>query len=270
MENYIKGQTLKLVSWNVLNPAYAQKERYGEATHAWLDWPVRRPALLAELRALDADIYCLQEVTQAIAREIQVALGGAGAYDLLWSPRKTGSDDGCATLWRAAGLELVAYSVATLLDGAHIVQAILLRDPHSGVRVRVCNTHINWETRLRDIPALLAQLDAGFASETPTPMILVGDFNAERSEPWYAALGEAGFRDAWQEATTLHISDTHTFSNGGLVENKWVDFALVHGPLVVESVGLGFAGCDNRALPSERCPSDHLPLIVRFTVTSGR
>jgi endonuclease/exonuclease/phosphatase family metal-dependent hydrolase len=269
------GGTLPLgiTTWNVLNSGYEVADRYHAAAHPFLSWQTQGRADRAcrHIVSLASDIYCLQEVNQAMAAHIHTALGGANKYHLIWAPRTPKDarvEDGCAVLYRVDdGIELQSHFVWHYNStGKHIFLAChFLCD---SVPLWVVNTHVNWETRDADLMALQYQLNhhQNFIGECAK--VVVGDFNAERSEPWYRALSDNHLVDA-----LLNHRDDWPYSyNSGLLA-KWVDYVLLHhlSAETLDHICLGDCWTsvpqfNHTALPSAEVPSDHLSLTVTLTL----
>lgn len=250
---------VKLTSWNILNPAYAHRHYYGEKSMPHLEWDKRRPLMMKFLSVLQSDVYCLQESTEAIAADVKRSLPD---HDISWTRRKKGSDDGCATLWRSSRFDKVYENVIHHPNGTHVILAILLRERETRAMFWCCNTHVNYETREDDLVKMLFMMntDLRFAR---LPIVVVGDFNAERNESWYQSLQPNGFRDTWDGRDMK--ANQFTFSNGGVIPNKWVDYILVRGNIEPVEVQLGLWDPECHDLPSSTVPSDHLPLTLWFT-----
>ena len=54
---------IKIVSYNVLGPKQALTDKHAYSNFKWRKWPYRKERIFEELRAYDADVICLQEVT---------------------------------------------------------------------------------------------------------------------------------------------------------------------------------------------------------------
>ncbi len=55
---------MKVVTYNILGPIQAQSEKHDYASIELRDWFHRRDELFTEFVSLNADIFCLQEVSQ--------------------------------------------------------------------------------------------------------------------------------------------------------------------------------------------------------------
>jgi len=101
------------------------------------------------------------------------------------------------------------------------------------------------------------------------PKIAMGDFNAEANEKWYTHLPEFGIIDAVQS----HHGKLPDFTyNSGKGNSKYIDFFLLWN-INKESVQDVFVGIDPinpvdysaiKYMPSEKVPSDHLPVTIKI------
>src|SRR5690606_39103337 len=96
------------VSYNILANAYVEPDRYPLSTAADLEPVARRSRLLASLRELDADLYCLQEVEADAHADIAAALGPAFESVVALRPNRP---DGCASFWRRDRFALEGHEV---------------------------------------------------------------------------------------------------------------------------------------------------------------
>jgi len=259
--------TLSITTWNVLNQGYECEDYYTKEAHPFLHWNEGRGERAgAYLAKLDSDIYCLQEVSQAMASEIHASLGKE-KYELLWKARSLPGDkveDGCAIIYKKEELLMMSDFVVRYESGKHIFMACLFY--HNDKLLWVVNTHVNWTSREADLLFLQREITTNrYFGESPK--VVMGDFNAERHEAWYQALKENGIVDALYTLTHLPYS----YNSGKMA--KWIDFFLLHRipAQAVQKVCVGnnWTMGDNftdTALPNRDVPSDHLPVTVLLTI----
>jgi endonuclease/exonuclease/phosphatase family metal-dependent hydrolase len=163
-------------------------------------WFDRLPLLLADMAVLQPDVLGLQEVVYVMQQDRLIGAAGEGRYDAVrgWAGRPeygnslllkgplsaTDTDTGRLDL----GLQRSAQRATIALPG--------------GAEVRVVVTHLHHLTdgaaeRDAQASALLGWL-AGLPAVSAT--IVMGDFNANPTEPTYARMRESGFRSAYAEA----------------------------------------------------------------------
>jgi endonuclease/exonuclease/phosphatase family metal-dependent hydrolase len=131
--------------------------------------------------------------------------------------------------------------------------------------------HVTGDESARDEQArLLVEWLAGTgATDGVAGTIVVGDFNAEPSEPTHGRMRAAGFRSAFAEANG-HEPDVTWPSGleGPAIDTDGppgcLDYIWVRGAIAVESCRLAF---DRAAVGDPGLyPSDHLGLSARLTV----
>ena len=261
---------LRITTWNALNPFYENEEYYTKEAHPYLHWDEgRRERALAYLKPLDSDVYCLQEVRPDVAHLLHHALGKE-TYTLVWHARTPDGDsepDGCATLYRTSRLVLAEKIIWRYKSRRHIFMACLFACDADRVPLWIVNTHVNYMTREQDLAALQRKLTRGKKFVTGSKVI-VGDFNARRSEDWYQLLGENGIIDTMSE----HQRNQWSYSYKSGHDAKWIDYILLHrlppDSVVRVFVDIEFPRFNDTALPNERVPSDHMPLtaVIRLRV----
>jgi len=232
-------------------------------------WPERLPLLLADMAALQPDVIGLQEVVFAVEQDRILGASGPAEYQThrAWAGRpeygnatllRTGLTGGAgerldlghnrSALWlpiMASGGEAFAFVVT------HLHHAV----PDEAIREEQAIALIRW---LADKPA-------------PEARIVVGDFNAEPTEPAYARMTEAGFRSAHREANGAEPAVTwpsgiqapgmDTDGDPGCLDYIWVQ-----GAIEVESCRVTF----DRPAASDQTlyPSDHFGLAARLRIGS--
>ncbi|MFN8609330.1 MAG: endonuclease/exonuclease/phosphatase family protein [Vulcanimicrobiota bacterium] len=227
---------MRLVSYNVLANAYVRPDFYRECAAEALQPGARRARLVERIRALRADILCLQEAEADLIAE----LGLPGRFF-----KKSGDrPDGCAILTDLQG----SWSQHHYSDGSgHGL--LILNLPG----LTVATTHIKWDPPQARPGYGLGQIQEALG-RLNGPAILCGDFNCECSDPILLKCLEAGLSDAFAE-----VAPNHTFVKAG--QPRRIDFVLHSYELPVHALPMkpvrGF-------LPDLEEPSDHLPLIVEL------
>jgi endonuclease/exonuclease/phosphatase family metal-dependent hydrolase len=184
------------------------------------DWAARLPLLVAALKAADADVIALQEVLEDAnvglpnqARTLADALSAAGApyrmrfvsTDAEGAPRRYGN----AILTR---LPVVGEDSRKLQPLDDYRTALRVRVEFHGRRIDIVDTHLAWQA---DAQAVRARQIADLLSWLPqdgTPLIVMGDFNAEQSDAGLATLTGVRFFSALPRGatdTTLNPAKGH-------------------------------------------------------------
>jgi endonuclease/exonuclease/phosphatase family metal-dependent hydrolase len=235
----------------------------------------RMPLLAEGLAALAPDAVGLQEVDRR--RDVDRSLAG-DRYEV-WRAAE-GTPASYPRHWDASSL-LVARSAGTVeahaaarLTHKRIVQRLLLRTS-GGARVCIANTHLHHPgggpgatARLRQVRDVIRFLDEQPSEAT----VLLGDLNGEADEPFFEALGDAGFRSAY---AAVHGREPERTFPSGLISGGMspeppvaIDYVLTRG--AVEPVAATVAWC--RPSPSDPTlfPSDHFGVAADLVIGSSR
>jgi endonuclease/exonuclease/phosphatase family metal-dependent hydrolase len=227
-------------------------------------WDERLPLLLADMRALQPDLIGLQEVVFPLQQDRLMGGAGAAAYRTLRGDPEE-AEIGNSLLVQ----ERIPISKVKRLElglGRYAIGATL--ELPSGVRVRAVVTHLHHVVAEREIRAtqagvLEAWLDGGSGHDAA---VVIGDFNAEPSEPAYARMLAAGFRSAHAEVNGTEPAVT--WPSGlqppapGNYDPGCFDYIWLRGAVAAESCGLVF---DRPAFDDPGLlPSDHFGLAARL------
>jgi endonuclease/exonuclease/phosphatase family metal-dependent hydrolase len=232
-------------------------------------WPERLPLLLADMAALQPDVIGLQEVVLAVEQDRILGASGAARYET--HRASAGRPEyGNATLLR----EGFTAGAGERLDLGHNRSALWLPvTAPGGEAFAFVVTHLHHVVpdeaiREEQVIALTRWLAA---KPAPEARIVVGDFNAEPTEPAYARMTEAGFRSAHREANGTEPAVTwpsgiqapgmDTDGDPGCLDYIWVK-----GPIDLESCRVTFdrPAADDPTL----FPSDHFGLAARLRIGS--
>ena len=260
-----------VASYNVLATAYVPHTRYRRTPRMVLDPAWRIPALVQHVTDLGADVICLQEVelgTFAALKSRLSSLGYAAQY-----PRKTGGKpDGCATFYRPHEFELIAARSVEFADGdqgqahsGHITLIVSLR--MAGRVIGIANTHLAWDppgilhaARLGYRQALQLLNECQTMAPTCDGWLICGDLNATPDSEIIATLESAGFQYA-------HAGLTHAYTCKVNSEVKMIDY-LFHSCNFRAEPERVLRISDQSVLPSAEQPSDHVPIVARFSWTA--
>jgi len=254
-----------VATYNVLANAYVEPEWYPEVPKPLLEPERRRAALVARLEAVNADVWCFQEVEQETADAFTSALTARG-YQGRWQRKGSGRPDGCATFWR--GATLLEASTLYYDDGpggakssGHL--ALLTRLDFGGRELGVVNTHLKWDEPTK--PPMerwcvrQARALAHWLESAPRELVVCGDLNVTAEDVVVEELFARGLRDVFHRALAPHTCRARG-------KTSKIDHLLVRGRLAatpgpvaaIEGVG---------ALPNEEEPSDHVPLVAKLEWT---
>lgn len=171
-------------------------------------WRVRRRSLARGIARICPDLIGLQEVharsTSGEASQAHELADLLADYQVLFAPGRTVASGHCEGVALLSRYPVRGHHTKTLsmdprdaLDrfGPRVVLHALVDSPSGAVDVFVTHLSISRTARNRTIPELLA-----FDSGTPSSRgsVLLGDFNAEPTEPALALLEDGGWLDVWK------------------------------------------------------------------------
>lgn len=251
---------LRLITWNVLAPSYADPRWYPVVAPADLNGQTRMRRVARWLDEHDADVVCLQEVEQSAFDELDAIFG---ATHLGCFARKQGAPDGCALFVRrdlspqkpsvirfgdfpaAAGCRQLAVATRMTMGDAGLVVAV---------------THLKWDdpgTPLeqawgpRQTRVLLDELRVSYPDQ---PILVCGDLNIEAGSQVDRQMREEGLVEAWdgeEPPLTCNIGQDARKLDHIYFDDGWT-----------AEVVPGLSLDDSTVVPSRELPSDHAPLEV--------
>jgi endonuclease/exonuclease/phosphatase family metal-dependent hydrolase len=228
-------------------------------------WSERLPLLLADMAALQPDLIGLQECVFATQQDRILGAAGEGSYSSRrgWANRP---EYGNAIL----GRDPLALGDGDRLELSRGRSA--LRVPvslPSGTTLDFVVTHLHHEVDDALVRAEQAQVVIDWLGPVSAPLVVVGDFNADPTEPTYGLMLEAGFRSASVEAngTEPPVTWPSGIQAPGMDvdgDPGCLDYIWLRGPISVESCRLAF---DRPAVDDPTLfPSDHFGLSARVRI----
>ena len=228
-------------------------------------WSERIPLLLADMAALQPDLLGLQECVFAAQQDRILGAAGEGRYASRrgWANRP---EYGNAVL----GRDPVTLGDGDRLELSHGRSA--LRVPvslPSGTTLDFVVTHLHHEVPDAEVRAEQARAVLAWLGAIAGPLVVVGDFNADPTEPAYGLMVNADFRSASVEANGAEPSVTWPSgiqAPGMDVDGdpSCLDYIWVRGPITVDSCRLAF---DRPAVDDATLyPSDHFGLSARVRI----
>ncbi|XP_032072435.1 protein angel homolog 2 [Thamnophis elegans] len=198
-----------VMSYNILSQDLLEynPHLYRHCQQQILAWNYRFPNILADIKQLDADVLCLQEVQEdQYGVEIKPTLEALG-YHCEYKMRTRRKPDGCATCFKTSKFSLLSSNPVEffrhnipLLDRDNVGLVLLLQPRFSykaPTAICVANTHLLYNPRRGDIKLtqlaiLLAEITSVAIREDGRfcPLVLCGDFNSVPHSPLYNFLTE--------------------------------------------------------------------------------
>ncbi len=220
-------------------------------------WEARQPAIVETMRAVDADVWCIQEVFASgdgidQAAVLADALGGYHvAHGSRFDLAVFGESIGNAVLsrWPITGHEVRPLWAPEGLDEMRLVMRADIETPARPVEVFV--THLNWRLDQSHIRQEQVRQICRFVDETKDrrvfPPVLCGDFNADpESDEIRMLTGLAAvpvpklvFLDAWRAGATgpgMTWDNRNAFAAADCEPDRRIDYVLVGYP---RDLGLG-------------------------------
>jgi endonuclease/exonuclease/phosphatase family metal-dependent hydrolase len=228
-------------------------------------WPERTHLLLADMAALQPDLIGLQECVFAVEQDRLLGAAGEGRYTTRrgWAGRP---EYGNAIL----GREPLTLGDGERVDLGHNRSA--LRVPvssPSGAAFDYVVTHLHHLVQDESLRARQATALIEWLAAASGPLIVVGDFNADPSEPAYDLMRGAGFRSAHAEANGAEppVTWPSGIQAPGIDDDGepgCLDYIWVRGSVTVDACALAFdrPAADDPTL----YPSDHFGLAARVRI----
>lgn len=239
-------------------------------------WPERLPLLLADMAALRPDVVALQEVVYPMQQDRLLGAAGEDRYRI-FRGQAGRPEYGNSLLVR----EPPAAEAADRPHRPDRLDLGLGRAAHratieleDGVTALVVATHFHHEVRgaaERDEQARLL-VDWLDAAPVTTVQVVMGDFNADPTEPAAERMRAAGYRSALAEANGS--DPAVTWPSGIQAEGmdmdgdpSCLDYIWVRGPVRVQGARVAF----DRPHPDDSTlyPSDHFGLSAILEIDPG-
>jgi CCR4-NOT transcription complex subunit 6 len=278
---------ISLVSWNLLAPIYASPQKYPWSESGDLDWKYRKPRIIEQLRRIDADVVCLQEMQVDLWEEFRNDMRDKLDYDQAIL-QKMGRNHPVANAilvkkdcrLRVVRTESRSRVLIAVLQALHDDEE---KENPATAPLYLANVHLEAgmdedDIRLAQIRSLCKRLTRHVDEEDHHPAILFcGDFNTVRDSPLYTFLQTGAYtltnednfihteihspllplRDAYLE---LHRSDDDlqlmSFRSGHLLDYLWVSNAIQ----VLCTMPVEHQETEPKPWPDSTHPSDHVPI----------
>lgn len=232
-------------------------------------WPARRPVTSELLRQCAPDIIGTQE---GLDEPLQQIASDRPEFSWIGTGRDGGANgEYAAIFYRRDRFEMLEWNNFWLSDTPEVAASrswgnrcvrmatwARLRELPSGRKFVFCNTHLDHESQVARERGAALIVERMNQLSPDLPLILTGDFNAEsRANRAYDIFIEAGFRDAWFEASEQSGPDVASFHGYGTpVRGAHIDWILTRGAVQSKSARL----VDFRL--NGQTPSDHFPVMA--------
>ncbi|KIW16792.1 hypothetical protein PV08_03982 [Exophiala spinifera] len=171
--------TIKALNYNILCARYATSSQYGYVPERVLTWAYRKTLILEEIREINADIVCLQELDRTSYDDFfraELSRSGYKGYYAQKSRAETLGEnakfvDGCGTFWKdkkymqldsqhlvlgrkaveRAGASVSADMLNRVWQRDDIATVVFLENRVTGSRVIVANAHVYWDPAFKDV-----------------------------------------------------------------------------------------------------------------------
>ncbi|MFM8304445.1 MAG: endonuclease/exonuclease/phosphatase family protein [Actinomycetota bacterium] len=246
-------------------------------------WEARQPAIVATMRAVDADVWCLQEVHRGRAQPDQAvvlaeALGGyhvvhESRFDLEVFPESIGN--AVLSRWPITGSDVRALSAPDGLDEMRLVVRADIASPE--VPIEVFSAHLNFRLDQSDVRQEQVRELCRFVDATTErrvfPPVVCGDFNADpESDEIRMLTGLAAvpvprlvFIDAWRAGGSgpgMTWDNRNAFAALDHEPDRRIDYVLVGYPRDAGAGRTGRAGLVGTAPVGGIWPSDHFGVVA--------
>ncbi len=267
---------LLVLTWNVLADGLAASGGFLRTRPEDLGWELRGERILTEIldhrsNGRAPDVVCLQEVDHF--DDFLAPRLAAHGYRGSFHPKEP-DRDGCCVVWREERFVDATIRCLRYTDprtGAPRTQLAVIADltSHDGRSLRLATTHLkakagHEEVRAEQVRELLAAL-----ADTEAPLLVGGDFNDVPGSPAHALMAShpLGLSSSYADLASGAEPDWTTWKVRATGEARRTIDYLWHSedlrPVACLSIPADHDIGPTR-LPSDRYPSDHLALLVRY------
>jgi mRNA deadenylase 3'-5' endonuclease subunit Ccr4 len=267
--SYIEAMpvSFSVATYNILASAYAHRGWYPRTPAIVLRPEWRIPALARHVAGLKADLLCLQEVEPDLLARLRAELAVSG-YDVHYARNAGRRPDGLAMFYRKEAFITVSASRLVFTDGdgaapdSGCIALIALFRVEERL-LGVINTHLLWDPPGSSLTAQRGyrqarQLLAEYRKleNSAAAWILAGDLNVTPESALVAMMRGAGLDYAHRR---LSVATCNVKGEARMIDYLYHSTALCSEPDAPAPID------DRTILPSAEQPSDHVPLMARFT-----
>ncbi|RHZ01718.1 hypothetical protein DYB37_004809 [Aphanomyces astaci] len=213
--------TFSIAQLNILASNLAKPDRFPYVQPPLLDWAIRKEILVRQLASLQADVLCLEELSDywTFFRPTFLALG----YDSVYVKRPSGhvsewsgekKMDGCGLFFKQSKFRLKEVESVNFSDEHdRVALLVLLQEIATNQLVLVGATHLWWNSSKidhqmkqlvelhREMADLTQFIHAKYTEDLPAgrtvPVVVCGDFNNSPSSQLYKYMENSFLRPDW-------------------------------------------------------------------------
>jgi endonuclease/exonuclease/phosphatase family metal-dependent hydrolase len=252
---------LKIMSFNL---------RYGTAPDGENGWYKRKPLALERIQAFAPDLLGLQECRDDEQAEfIKTNLPEYEFYGVRREGGKETALEMAPVLFRRAAFEELERGHFWLSETPEMVGSkswnstfartatwVKLRHTATGHSLIFLNTHFDYHPPAVDGAARLLR---GWLARQTAPLIVTGDFNAEKNSAAYQLLAGGGaLADAYRQVWPNGNAQEATFHGYGQTPELTIDWILISPHFQVMSASV------DRTHAGNLFPSDHYPVLAEL------
>lgn len=237
-------------------------------------WPQRRPIMREVIQQISPDVFGTQEGLYEQLKDIAADLP---EYGWLGVGRDDGDKKGefMAVFYRRSRLEPTSTNHFWLSDTPEVpgsttwgnsnrrmVTYVRFRDIQTKKEFYFWNTHFDHQVqpaREKSAELIRKRIEA---LNTPLPLLLVGDFNAnaEQNKAYHTLVDDGFFADTWKLAKKRVGEGLNTFNGFREIgkQGRRIDWILVRGKAEVDSTEIVTFSKDGQF------PSDHFPVVAKL------
>ncbi|XP_072962728.1 carbon catabolite repressor protein 4 homolog 4 isoform X2 [Typha angustifolia] len=146
-ESICTGFRFRLVSYNILAQVYVKSSSFPHSPSSCLKWKSRSQAILADLKNIDADFLCIQELDEydRFYKKIMESFG----YSSLYIQRTGEKRDGCGIFYKSRSAEVVLTEEVHYND---LVDFLELKNGLTDNEDGTENNHTSEDASIKDLP----------------------------------------------------------------------------------------------------------------------
>lgn len=280
-------ESFKLLSWNILSPNALDIASFQNRYMQIKNWKYRFRLLLLKIIAFNPDIICLQEIDAKNKNEFIEGLQEHGFCESSYANR--GETGGVLVLHKVSKFKLfyknnIQLTVEGISKDPGVAAWATLIYEQTQQKILITSLHLDWRLAKEQLIKLILALKASGSIS----MIIAGDFNIsyktilETIIPTLNLLNTLEDKDyfslfehsSWTaqpphnpDPTSWQSLDHVVFSNNlkfDLTASFVSDNQNTYQDNNVKKKEFTIQNNSEKFIPSDICPSDHLPIIITF------